>query len=114
MIGLKTYESLIGRKIKLPELGEFTLVGVVDQESPSIYAKKKMLKDIVYSNPGQSAADAYDMDEFESYGEKEITKYRFVENEEGFKFGYVGQALKLLDRCAQHLEEYDHIALSLN
>lgn len=85
MIGLKTYESLIGRKIKLPELGEFTLVGVVDQESPSIYAKKKMLKDIVYSNPGQSAADAYDMDEFESYGEKEITKYKFVENEEGFK-----------------------------
>lgn len=37
----------------------------------------------------------------------------YRENEEGFKFGYVGQALKLLDRCSQHLEEYDHIALSL-
>lgn len=33
--------------------------------------------------------------------------------ESGLRFAYVGQAKSLLDRCAQHLREYDHIALSL-
>lgn len=37
--------------------------------------------------------------------------YRIDEN--GFKFCYVGQSVKMLDRCVQHLQEYDHIALSL-
>ena len=37
--------------------------------------------------------------------------YRIDEN--GFKYCYVGQSVKMLDRCVQHLQEYDHIALSL-
>ena len=35
------------------------------------------------------------------------------DEESGLKFAYVGQAKSLLNRCAQHLREYDHIALSL-
>ena len=31
----------------------------------------------------------------------------------GIKYGYIGQSITMLDRCAQHLEEYDHIALSI-
>lgn len=37
--------------------------------------------------------------------------YRVDEN--GIKRAYVGQAVKLCERCASHLAEYDHIALSL-
>lgn len=34
-------------------------------------------------------------------------------DEAGIKRSYVGQALHLCERCASHLGEYDHIALSL-
>lgn len=34
-------------------------------------------------------------------------------DESGIRRGYCGQALHLLERCASHLAEYDHIALSL-
>nr|DAH21345.1 MAG TPA: intron-associated endonuclease 1 [Bacteriophage sp.] len=34
-------------------------------------------------------------------------------DEAGIKRAYVGQAVNLLERCASHLGEYDHIALSL-
>ena len=34
-------------------------------------------------------------------------------DEAGIRRGYCGQALKLCERCASHLAEYDHIALSL-
>ena len=37
--------------------------------------------------------------------------YRVDEN--GIKRAYVGQAIHLIERCAAHLGEYDHIALSL-
>lgn len=34
-------------------------------------------------------------------------------DEAGIRRSYVGQALRLCERCASHLGEYDHIALSL-
>lgn len=34
-------------------------------------------------------------------------------DEAGIRRAYCGQAVDLVDRCAQHLTEYDHIALSL-
>lgn len=34
-------------------------------------------------------------------------------DENGFKKFYAGQSIKLFSRCRRHLEEYDHIALSL-
>jgi hypothetical protein len=34
-------------------------------------------------------------------------------DESGLKFCYVGQAKNLLQRCAQHLQEYDHLASSI-
>lgn len=34
-------------------------------------------------------------------------------DEAGIRRGYCGQAVKLKERCASHLAEYDHIALSL-
>ena len=34
-------------------------------------------------------------------------------DEAGIRRAYCGQAVKLCERCASHLAEYDHIALSL-
>lgn len=40
--------------------------------------------------------------------------YAFTRTDEaGIRRSYVGQAVNLLERCASHLGEYDHIALSL-
>jgi hypothetical protein len=40
--------------------------------------------------------------------------YAFYRTDDlGFKRAYVGQAVSLCERCAAHLGEYDHIALSL-
>lgn len=40
--------------------------------------------------------------------------YAFYRTDEaGIRRAYVGQAVNLLERCASHLGEYDHIALSL-
>ena len=36
-----------------------------------------------------------------------------TDTDSGLRFCYIGQAKRLTDRCAQHLQEYDHIALSL-
>lgn len=39
--------------------------------------------------------------------------YAFVRAEDGFRYGYVGQAKHLLTRAAQHLSGYQHIDLSI-
>lgn len=39
--------------------------------------------------------------------------YILTREEDGFKFGYVGQAKHLLTRLAQHLSGYQHIDLSI-
>ena len=39
--------------------------------------------------------------------------YFLLREENGFKFGYVGQAKRLLSRLAQHLSGYQHIDISI-
>ena len=39
--------------------------------------------------------------------------YFLLREENGFKFGYIGQAKHLLSRLAQHLSGYQHIDLSI-
>ena len=48
MIGLLSKEQIIGRKVTLPRLGEFTIVGITDQGSPSIYADRELFMDILW------------------------------------------------------------------
>lgn len=65
-----------------------------------IYAKKEArenrIKSICHNIPNTSGIYAF---------------YR--SDEAGIRRSYVGQALHLCERCASHLGEYDHIALSL-
>lgn len=60
------------------------------------YAREKKIIDICDGIPKKSGIYAF---------------YRV--DEMGIKRAYVGQALNLVERCASHLAEYDHIALSL-
>ena len=59
-------------------------------------AREKMIESICPSIPNTSGIYAF---------------YRI--DEAGIRRSYVGQALRLRERCASHLAEYDHIALSL-
>lgn len=59
-------------------------------------AREKRIKDICPTIPNESGIYAF-----------------FRTDEAGIKRSYVGQAVNLCERCASHLGEYDHIALSL-
>ncbi len=47
MIGLLSPEDLVGRKVSLPRLGDFTIVGITDQGSPAVYTEKTLFLDIL-------------------------------------------------------------------
>lgn len=57
VIGLNTYENFIGRKLKVPGLSDFKIVGISSTESPSIFIKETMLTDVIANAPGVSASD---------------------------------------------------------
>ena len=59
MIGILSKEQLIGRKVTLPRLGEFTIVGICDQGSPSIYADRELFMDILAVQAEVSTEDGY-------------------------------------------------------
>lgn len=46
-MGIKTEEDLLGKKIYIDNMKEFTIVGFVDQKSPSIYANKSIFVNLL-------------------------------------------------------------------
>ncbi len=58
MIGIASYSDLIGRRLELPVMGEFTIAGVTDQGSPSIYADRSLFTDILCCQPAEESAEA--------------------------------------------------------
>lgn len=69
MIGIDTYEELVGRILNIPGLGDFTLIGVVDQGSPSIYAKESYMWDML-----MAAQEVESYDDYGYYEESETTQ----------------------------------------
>ena len=47
MIGITSYEQLLNRKFTINHLGEFTIVGITDLGSPSIYSDDSVFIDII-------------------------------------------------------------------
>jgi len=82
MIGLDTYEEFVGRKVELSSLGKFTIVGVTDQGSPSIYAAKDMMLPILQNQPEDGAEDAYTMDQALENAASNIVDYNLVKKED--------------------------------
>ena len=60
MIGLRTYDSLIGRKVDVPHLGDYTIAGVTDQGSPCIYVKKSLMMDTMMASAENPYTSEYD------------------------------------------------------
>lgn len=58
MVGINSYEKIIGRTVYLDTLGDFTIVGITDQLSPSIYARESMLMNILIYQ-GEGGEDDY-------------------------------------------------------
>ena len=57
MIGLSAPEDLIGRTAELPWLGEFTITGIVDCGSPSIYVKNSLMTDVLMNQLDQTESE---------------------------------------------------------
>lgn len=57
MIGLSEPADLIGRTAELPRLGSFTITGITDQGSPSIYVKQDLMMDVLMNQPSQEEGD---------------------------------------------------------
>lgn len=47
MIGVDTYEELIGRTAEIERLGSFVITGITEQHSPCIYADREMFTDML-------------------------------------------------------------------
>lgn len=80
MIGLENPSDFVGRTVTLPALGEFTICGITDQNSPSIYADKSMFSDILENQPADEGDMEYE--ESASDGKEPVTNYDLVKDNE--------------------------------
>lgn len=80
-VGISTYEDFVGRKLELNRLGEFTIAGITDQGSPSIYTEKDLFIDILCNQPSKGAEDEQGMEDAEST-EDQVANYDLVKKNE--------------------------------
>ncbi len=79
-IGLKEYKDFVGRTASIEGLGEFTITGITDQGSPSIYSAKSMMMPILQCQTQDGATEDEYMEEdleTESTGAS-VTSYDLV------------------------------------
>ena len=81
MIGVDTYEELIGRRVITEYLGDFTVVGITDQHSPSIYADRSLMNDIIMYQSQEDKADA-ETDEGQT-GEEPLVNWQLASKRGG-------------------------------
>ncbi|MGN0659354.1 MAG: ATP-binding cassette domain-containing protein [Emergencia sp.] len=84
MIGILSYEDFIGRTVELPDLGEFTITGITDQGSPSVYADRDIMTDILINQPAEGAGDAENLDQAVSSGSA-VKAYSAVKDDENIR-----------------------------
>jgi len=69
-VGLDTMEKFIGRKLKVPNLSDYTICGITDTESPSLYVDEGQI--MYFVTNANSPEDEFSYDEGE--GEEDIIK----------------------------------------
>ncbi len=47
MIGIKDYKGMVGRRITVPHMNDFVIVGIVDKGSPSIYVNNNVFINLI-------------------------------------------------------------------
>jgi ABC-type antimicrobial peptide transport system permease subunit len=57
MEGIKNAEQLIGKKVTIPNMNEFTIVGITDLQSPSIYVDRSLMINILYNSSSSDAME---------------------------------------------------------
>lgn len=77
-IGVSTYEDFVGRKVELPRMGEFTIVGITAQGSPSIYADRSLFIDILSNQPTDREEDG----QAESTAQNLVINYDLVKDDD--------------------------------
>ena len=90
MVGIKTVEDMIGTEAKINNMNTFTIVGITDLDSPSIYVNNSLFINILAnSNSGEDYAMVPDMSmsdgtliDYTLYQDKiELKKGRLPEND---------------------------------
>lgn len=56
MAGIKDINQMLNRPVSLPNMDDFTIVGIVDLQSPSVYVKETMFVNMLY-NASQNSQD---------------------------------------------------------
>ncbi len=64
MLGIKKISELLERKVTIPNMKEFIIVGVVDQKSPSIYVNSLLFNNIVYNSKYVGDSNIHDYNLF--------------------------------------------------
>lgn len=77
--GIGNAKDLIGKKLKISNMPEFTVVGITNTESPCIYANSKLFINIM-ANGEEEGQDPYMMgeEEPESSGESSVVDYKLM------------------------------------
>ena len=78
-IGVSAYDDFVGRKVELNRLGEFTIAGITDQGSPSIYTDQGLFMDILCNQPSKGAGDSQNLQETEQM-EDPVASYDLVKD----------------------------------
>lgn len=83
-VGISSYEDFVGRKLELNRLGEFTISGITDQGSPSIYTEKDLFIDILCNQPSKGAEDEQNMGDVENT-EDQVVNYDLMKDNEDMR-----------------------------
>lgn len=88
MVGLKTMDDLLNRKVSISNMNDFTIVGIVDKESPSIYTSPNVFINIL-ANPTNSDGDmnVYSSKMSSSLGSSTMFDYTLFESKIELKAG---------------------------
>ncbi len=106
-IGIDTYDEFIGRTVKLDALGDFTIRGITDQGSPSIYAKKSLLLSILQCQPEDGAEDAMTMNEALENTATNVTDYSLVKGKGDITVEYGNAPDELYEALVSLDRQYD-------
>ena len=57
MAGLNDIEDMLNRKVTIKNMEDFTIVGIVDQKSPSIYVNKNLMINIISNSVDEEKSE---------------------------------------------------------
>lgn len=73
MVGLTSLSQFIGRKIEIPHLSDYTIVGISDTKSPSIFIPKSQTIDVLSNaKKGDDSANTGDYSDYQADVDSEI------------------------------------------